>query len=325
MVAIYPDDGSGGLKPMSRSQGLKAVRWEHDGTDMAMAIYPDDTDGTLRPLSGNHGASLFPVHWFHEGRYPLTANFNDEYPVSGGGEEYTTGAVHFNGTDASLVNDSLAAADSSLLSLSFWMLVPTTSDDGTHMLYVVDPTGAYNPGLQRTGSTLTPLSFLNGTTLGAADADPNDVGWHHYLISVDLGHPLGEKSIRLYIDDIDKTSLFDEGEAEILLFNGLAFLVGDDTGGSWFDGDLADFWFAPGVSLLTGSDITEATRRKFISAESKPVDLGADGATPTGTAPAIFFRRDPAAAASTFANNLGTGGPFTITGTLTNALTSPSD
>jgi hypothetical protein len=53
----------------------------------------------------------------------------------------------------------------------------------------------------------------------------------------------------------------------------------------------------------------------------KPVNLGTNGQTPTGTIPAMFFSGD----ASGFPTNQGTGGAFTLTGSLTNASTSPSD
>ena len=55
-------------------------------------------------------------------------------------------------------------------------------------------------------------------------------------------------------------------------------------------------------------------RRKFITASGKPVFLGADGSTPTGNQPAIFF----SGGQTTFGNgiNAGSGGNFTPTGTI---------
>lgn len=59
-------------------------------------------------------------------------------------------------------------------------------------------------------------------------------------------------------------------------------------------------------------DITvEANRRKFIDALGKPVDLGADGSTPTGSQPEIF------APDGNIGTNLGSGGNATVTGTPT--------
>lgn len=56
----------------------------------------------------------------------------------------------------------------------------------------------------------------------------------------------------------------------------------------------------------------EANRLKFRDAFGNPVDLGSDGSKPTSTAPAIYMRFDPA----NFGKNSGTGGDFTINGTI---------
>jgi len=70
-------------------------------------------------------------------------------------------------------------------------------------------------------------------------------------------------------------------------------------------------------TCLTPSDIY-----KFRNpATGKPVDLGPNGSTPTGSAPSLFFSGN----ATSFATNQGTGGAFTLTSALTNATTSPSD
>jgi hypothetical protein len=76
---------------------------------------------------------------------------------------------------------------------------------------------------------------------------------------------------------------------------------------------------------LSGGDIPELTRRKFISAAGKPVLLGADGSIPTGQAPAIFLHLDKGEHSSGFAINRGVGGTLALGGTLTGASSSPSD
>jgi hypothetical protein len=65
--------------------------------------------------------------------------------------------------------------------------------------------------------------------------------------------------------------------------------------------------------------------RKFRAPNGKPVFLGADGSVPTGTAALLYFHLDDAEAVANFATNRGTGGDFTITGTLATGSTSPSD
>jgi hypothetical protein len=80
---------------------------------------------------------------------------------------------------------------------------------------------------------------------------------------------------------------------------------------------MADVWIGAGQSL----DLSIlANRRRFISFDKKPVDLGQQGKTPTGMRPTIFFSGD----ADRFPDNRGTGGDFTLVGTLSNATTSPS-
>ena len=87
-------------------------------------------------------------------------------------------------------------------------------------------------------------------------------------------------------------------------------------------GFFAEVSFAFGQSL----DFSiVSNRRKFLSAGGKPVFLGADGSLPTGTAPIIYQHLDDGEAVANFATNRGTGGDFTITGTLDTGSTSPSD
>jgi len=64
-----------------------------------------------------------------------------------------------------------------------------------------------------------------------------------------------------------------------------------------------------GVDLFTGA--------------IKPVDLGSDGSTPTGTAPIMYFSRRNGA--STWGDNKGSGGTFTQSGTFLAGSDSPSD
>lgn len=92
-------------------------------------------------------------------------------------------------------------------------------------------------------------------------------------------------------------------------------------GATKFSGCLAEVFFHTTYIDLS----VEANRRKFISATGKPVSLGADGSTPLGVQPLVYQRIADGAAASTFATNLGSGGNFTITGTLDVCSTSPTD
>lgn len=97
------------------------------------------------------------------------------------------------------------------------------------------------------------------------------------------------------------------------------YAVGALTTGSgpWF-GAMAEVYFAPGQYL----DISSAANvQKFRSSDGKPVDLGTDGSTPTGTAPILYLK----SAYTAFNTNSGTGGNLSVTGAFTASATSPSD
>lgn len=95
--------------------------------------------------------------------------------------------------------------------------------------------------------------------------------------------------------------------------NGSPMKVGTNGSGSQYFGDMADYWFAPGVSLLVNGDIPIETRAKFIN-NGQPV---APKNFPAGGA--VLFTGD----ASVFGTNRLGGGAFTTTGTFTNASTHP--
>jgi hypothetical protein len=183
--------------------------------------------------------------------------------------------------------------------------------------------------------------------------------WHHILVSVQTNLPVHAKKYKMYLDDVDITApewlkqnlgggtgiwstgadsvfytCFDhDSEQDINYFSnpassgfvpsiaGLPFFLGNDSEGGDYVGDLAEFWFFVGHSLLDDNgDIPEETRRKFIPDDGKPVPLGPNGELPTvtddnpdGTPPTIFGHGSQ----NTFLQpNLGTGGDFTLTGNL---------
>jgi concanavalin A-like lectin/glucanase superfamily protein len=143
--------------------------------------------------------------------------------------------------------------------------------------------------------------------------------WLHILSSWNLATP---GTGRLYINDVSdySESVYTNDTID---YTKADWAVGAlASGTSKLNGAVAELYFAPGQYL----DFSlVANRRKFISASGKPVHLGATGALPTGTAPLIYHHLDDGEAVANFATNRGTGGNFTITGTLDTGSTSPSD
>lgn len=144
--------------------------------------------------------------------------------------------------------------------------------------------------------------------------------WIHVLASWDLGAGLGH----LYVNGSSDLDVGPTLTDDTIDYTQADWAVGASGGGAFkFNGALAELYFAPGQYLDFS---VEANRRKFISASGKPVNLrGAHG--PTGSPAAVYLHVNDGAAAADFAkNNYGaTGGPFTITGSLDIASTSPSD
>ena len=145
--------------------------------------------------------------------------------------------------------------------------------------------------------------------------------WRHILASWDGA----TGAHHLYINDVD---VLDAGISEcnnvaVNYANCTNWRVGDDGFAEYVQGCLAEIFFAPGQYL----DLSVTNnRRKFIGSTGRPVDLGATGTAPTGTAPRAMFHLADGEAVANFATNRGgLGGNFTITGTLATSSSAPSD
>lgn len=244
---------------------------------------------------------------------------------------FVVDAADFDGTNDALNKTTLtgqAASKQGILSL--WFRADALADDSVAALFNGEDTAIGNDffslylftvGSDRriffeaaSDSPFTP-QLLNGSTSGPNDWNLNT--WTHLLFSWDGATTTGH----FYINDVSfglsvqneniRWNEFDEHN--VCQFS-------DDSGR--FNGGLAELYFAPGQYLDFS---VEANRRKFISAGLKPVDLGAGGATPTGTQPRVYQHLDNAEAAANFAVNAGTGGNWTVVGALSTYASSPSD
>lgn len=130
--------------------------------------------------------------------------------------------------------------------------------------------------------------------------------WYNCLASWDLN----AGTLNLYINNSsDKTVITNTND--ILAYSGGTVIAFQNKCA------IAEIWFDN--SYL---DLSNATNRaKFIDASGFPVNLGSSGQTPTGSSPKIYMK----SAASVAGTNSGTGGDFTVTGTLAIASSSPSD
>jgi hypothetical protein len=139
--------------------------------------------------------------------------------------------------------------------------------------------------------------------------------WINLMISWDANAAVGTR-LKIYTGDTAVAYTNVSGSASTTLvgdYTQANFVIGAYTDfSSKFAGDIDFFW----LDLTQSIDFSvEANRRKFFDSRGAPVSLGADGSTPTGTAPIVYLSGD----AAEFPTNKGTGGGFTVTGTLTDS------
>lgn len=141
---------------------------------------------------------------------------------------------------------------------------------------------------------------------GTLTADGN---WHHIICAWD--RTVDNKGY-LYIDGSDVTSIevfLSTGEdANPIDYTEADYGVGAYVdGGNYLNGCLSELWFNTEFVDIT----VQGNREKFRSAGAKPVSLGADGSTPTGNQPLVYFKGEY----SGFTVNSGSGGNFVKKGT----------
>lgn len=154
------------------------------------------------------------------------------------------------------------------------------------------------------GSSLTSsTSFTSGGT------------WRHILSAWQSGNQY------LYVTDVSEAT--NTTALSAANFNVTDYVGTDNTSPNTrnWNGCLAELYFAPGQYL----DITNSTnRRKFITAGGRPVDLGSDGSTPTGSVPQIYLSVRSGGAANDFLTNRSGNTNFSVTaGSLSLSSTNP--
>ena len=234
---------------------------------------------------------------------------------------YTANGVFFDGTNDYLTRGAGldGAADNKTATVSLWIRM---NQDGTETRYFASQAVGAFFVLCRRNLTTNVINFqfvqpsgaavvwdgVTTTTLTVAD------GWKHILYSVNTA----TNARSFWISDVQETMASETYNTNTTIdWTIPEWAVGAaPIGITKHNGDLADLYVASEFIDFT----VEANRRKFISAAGKPVNLGSDGSTPTGTAPLMFFSGSTVA----WHTNKGSGGGFTANGALTDSTTSPS-
>ena len=233
-----------------------------------------------------------------------------------GGAPFTAHGVVFDGIGNDYMSRSsiIGQADGDKFTMSMWIWM---SSAHTPFLF-----GNYdNAGLDTrcVGIPISGGDFLisvkndSGTIWSTTSPAGMGTGrWDHILVSRSgtTGH--------VWVNDADAVppaqpiagdTGFDEGD----------WMFGARPDGSLgFNGEAAECYFSNEYLDIS----QESNRRKFIDASGDPVSLGADGSTPTGTQPWIYFSGEAADWNDGTAQK-GSGGNFTMTGAVTDSTNEP--
>lgn len=239
--------------------------------------------------------------------------------LGGGGGPYTANAVHFDGTNDWLTRGAglTGQADAKTLTISFWFRM--IGNDGIGgQLFKPSPAGALK--VERSATNQIEFVVVDDTSSTAWSFTTNATflvasGWTHFLLSIDT-----DGTHKLYLNDVVATFASESfpGAGTTLDQTMTDWAIAASVaGGEKHNVDMADFYYTNEAFDLT----VQANRRKFIDGSGKPVDLGSDGSTPSGTAALLFMSGDTV----DWHTNKGTGGGFTENGALTDAASSPSD
>jgi len=253
----------------------------------------------------------------------------------GGGSSYTAKAVHFDAHAYLARSGTLTGvSDSSTGTLFYWFRSEGDSSDDILISipgYNLDPYDRAD-NIVNTSLSDGTNSFSGGPPTSIFDGGPPivpniyDASWYGIARSWDVSDPdsanwtcvtvIGEAGSAPTIFPVFSSGEIRTGVGFNVKWNDEdVYVMGDGFQTNYRE--VAQFWASPSV-VMTGAELIAA----FWGSDNKPKSLGTNGELPTGTSPPIYCDGD----ADTFGQpNLGTGGGLTLTGTVTNASTSPSD
>lgn len=234
------------------------------------------------------------------------------FPGARGPNEYWGNKADFNGATGYLArNGGLSgASDGKTFSLSFF-ISPDVLTGSQFVLFPFDSGG--NRGGVLVTSTVIRIIFNNGTStlLDVSFTHGMSAGLlYHFCCAVDLSSTAKRPA---FINGVQVSGQTWAAyvNAIIPFSSGLfpSWAIGSANGAAFLDGKLSEFYFT--TDYIDFSQ--EANRLKFRDAFGNPVALLPQIEAGEIPNPAIYMRFDPA----NFGKNYGTGGDFTVNGTIT--------
>jgi hypothetical protein len=246
--------------------------------------------------------------------YRVLQYCNSNEWVGMGAAGYIAWGMNFNG--ASYVRrgaNMTGGADLGTFTASFWFRRALSPQGALQYIYA-NSTPRFSIQLtatdklrvlgKNTGNTTT-LDITGSTTI-------TDTNWHHVLIATDLS---SASNRYIYLDGVAETlTVTTYTVGGIIDYTETEHAVGalDSQGTTRFTGDLADFYFVQNYQDASSAPV----REKFRNTDGTPADLGSTCQNPTGSTPLVCLSDK---ASGTWITNKGTGGGFTLVGSLTSS------
>lgn len=230
---------------------------------------------------------------------------------------YTASANDYDGTNDYQLRggDLTGIADGKAGTFSAWVRI----DGGDGATRRIIANAATTPRFHATLTSTNKISILArtsaDTTIFNKITTPTylaGASWLHILSSWNLAATVSH----LYISDAAPALDTDTNTDGTIDYTQGNFAIGADTAGAAkFNGCLSELFFHNTYIDLS----VTANRRKFISDQGKPVNLGADGSRPLGVQPLLYAPTGDASGTG----NKGSGGAFTTTGSLDACSSAP--
>jgi hypothetical protein len=279
-----------------------------------LTITDPETDGFGETVDGGwrindiSGLDFGAIGFLLEGSNGITTGYNSAVADTSYYSADFDGSNDYLSRGASLTG----IADSKSMIFSAWVKFDGGDSTDQYLFYV----GNAGFRITRNSSNILTVEGFDPSTILVMTSNVTytaDGQWHHILASCDLANTQGW----LYIDDVDVLdvgAIFTNSNIAWNTNNAGCSVGASYSGTSKFNGRLAEVYFQDGEFLNLS---TTSNRRKFISADLEPVDLGSDGSTPTGTQPILYQAIATGETISDFKTNKGSGGGMTENGTLT--------
>lgn len=224
--------------------------------------------------------------------------------------------VDFDGTDFLDTVDASSVSDGKLILYSGWVKPDSSATAPLALWGITNRRIRIGLGTKSGGNFSVIITGQNsgGSTILSAETTTFPVigdQANHIQIGVDM---VTQSNFYIWVNGVDETPTPATYTDDSLEWSRPDSFVGFDLDWNNIVGGKQEV-YATNEYLSSA----EANRRKFITANGKPVPLGSDGSEPTGTQPLYYLNN----AFGSFETNKGSLGNFTVTGTLADEGTLP--